>query len=329
MISNHKDAVILKCNVDGSKDLLQYEWFRNSEKLNTGVQNIHFDNDKLIIRNPSSFDNGLYRCIATNNAGRVMSKKGYTLKLIDTTINNNNELNNNYNRQMITGCIPRNFLKKNSNKNQIQNNDNDNNKSKQFLCRGKRGGDRTLNTNSAIIHSLSSNPSGINNNGINIVKHPIKTIAKENDHVELTCKYSNIPNKYKSLSILLRWRKDGKILRQLELGSGTTTTVEPNMEVMLREDSRISINRQNGSLIFSSVIGSDSGVYDCQILIDGQSNSIISSESAELIVIEQLKFAPQPTSKNLELGTVGKIHCKAQGTPQPQVKWIKVSKIWF
>lgn len=37
--------------------------------------------------------------------------------------------------------------------------------------------------------------------------------------------------------------------------------------------------------------------------------------------LENLKFAPQPTSKNLELGTVGKVHCRAQGTPNPQIKW--------
>lgn len=47
----------------------------------------------------------------------------------------------------------------------------------------------------------------------------------------------------------------------------------------------------------------------------------------ELKIIEQLKFVPQPTSKHLELGQIGKVHCKVQGTPTPQVKWIKVNLI--
>lgn len=34
-----------------------------------------------------------------------------------------------------------------------------------------------------------------------------------------------------------------------------------------------------------------------------------------------MKFNPKPTSRNLELGTLAKVHCRANGTPMPVVKW--------
>lgn len=44
----------------------------------------------------------------------------------------------------------------------------------------------------------------------------------------------------------------------------------------------------------------------------------------ELNIIEKLKFTPPPTSKGLEIGGIGKIHCKVQGTPTPQIHWTLV-----
>lgn len=86
---------------------------------------------------------------------------------------------------------------------------------------------------------------------------------------------------------------------------------------------RISINRKNGSLSFVAVVSSDHGIYECNTF--HENDSPISSRKTNLTVIETLKFAPPPTSKNLELGTLGKVHCKVQGSPTPQVKWTKVS----
>lgn len=86
---------------------------------------------------------------------------------------------------------------------------------------------------------------------------------------------------------------------------------------------RVLSNTKNGSLTFSPVLSTDSGSYECLVFND--QNVQTSSRKSELKVIEQLKFAPQPTSKNLELGTVAKVHCKVQGTPTPIVKWTKAS----
>lgn len=91
---------------------------------------------------------------------------------------------------------------------------------------------------------------------------------------------------------------------------------------------RITINRKNGSLSIASVISSDHGIYECHTLLHDD-DAPISSRKTNLTVIETLKFAPQPTSKNLEMGTVSKVHCKVQGSPTPQVKWTKVRQFSF
>lgn len=45
------------------------------------------------------------------------------------------------------------------------------------------------------------------------------------------------------------------------------------------------------------------------------------------MLLEILKFSPPPVSKKLELGTLAKVHCKAQGTPPPIVHWEKEGNV--
>ncbi|XP_068146775.1 tyrosine-protein kinase-like otk [Drosophila tropicalis] len=161
---------------------------------------------------------------------------------------------------------------------------------------------------------------------VSITKGPSSLITlKEQSSLHLPCVYQ-LPQLYRqSNSVILRWRKDNKTLRQLELGQAASTTSEPQLETMLREDGRIIMNKENGSLQFSSILASDAGQYQCQLVIEGELAA--SSSSGTLEVIEQLKFMPQPTSKNLELGSLSKVHCKAQGTPTPQVKWMRETQL--
>lgn len=64
-----------------------------------------------------------------------------------------------------------------------------------------------------------------------------------------------------------------------------------------------------------------------QCTIHRNGNGLQSVQLTDLTVIEKLKFAPPPTSKGLEIGSVGKIHCKVQGTPTPHTWWsVKVSQ---
>ncbi|KAH8420969.1 hypothetical protein KR222_000171, partial [Zaprionus bogoriensis] len=151
---------------------------------------------------------------------------------------------------------------------------------------------------------------------------PAQLSVKEQSALQLPCSYRLPDDDGGEQRVTLRWRKDGKTLRQLELGAGSGTTSEPQLvETMLREDARLTLERHNGTLHIASVLASDAGQYQCELLVAG--STAISSGIATLEVIEQLKFVPQPTSKNLELGSVGKVHCKAQGTPPPQVKWMR------
>ncbi|EDW74566.1 uncharacterized protein Dwil_GK21982 [Drosophila willistoni] len=161
---------------------------------------------------------------------------------------------------------------------------------------------------------------------VSITKGPSSLITlKEQSSLQLPCVYQ-LPQLYRqSNSVILRWRKDNKTLRQLELGQAASTTSEPQLETMLREDGRIIMNKENGSLQFSSILASDAGQYQCQLVIEGELAA--SSSTGTLEVIEQLKFMPQPTSKNLELGSLSKVHCKAQGTPTPQVKWMRETQL--
>lgn len=71
----------------------------------------------------------------------------------------------------------------------------------------------------------------------------------------------------------------------------------------------------------TAVFASDTGLYECHIYNEHEAQ--IGHKRSALRVIEQLRFVPQPTSKNVEKGTVAKVHCKVQGTPTPSVKWTK------
>lgn len=38
---------------------------------------------------------------------------------------------------------------------------------------------------------------------------------------------------------------------------------------------------------------------------------------------EKLKFTPQPVNKKMELGSISKVNCKAQGSEPPTIHWLK------
>lgn len=147
-------------------------------------------------------------------------------------------------------------------------------------------------------------------------------------------KKKNLPD------LTIRWRKDGKFFRETNFNKqqqqqhSSTTTINPSefdsltggettTGGLMRDEPRIFVVGKNGSLVFTTVGTSDAGEYDCQLMSSGK--EIATSNKSEFRVVETLKFAPQPTSKTLELGSVGKVHCKAHGTPSPVIKWIQVS----
>lgn len=119
--------------------------------------------------------------------------------------------------------------------------------------------------------------------------------------------------KSSSSGLKVNWTKDGKYFRQVELGAEG----DDGMEGM----SRISVSKKNGSLIIASTIIGDIGSYECKVFDD---TTTLSVHATKLDITEVLKFVPRPTSKHIELGSTGKIHCKAQGTPTPTIRWTKV-----
>lgn len=297
LLASNCNELLLKCHVEGvsGDEPLRIEWYRDNAKLSSW-QNVELQQHRLLVRKPSSWDDGLYRCIASNAAARVMTKKGYV-----------------YQHKAAAGafdaaskCLPR--LKKNQQMPESW-------AQQIFLCRGKRGG--------ALKQSQPPSPEGLR-----IVQGPsAHLIIKEGDAAALSCLYE-LPAELQNQRVQLRWRKDGKVLRHVELGGAALLPGQSGLDygkeqALLREDGRLVLHKPNGTLSFSSIIASDAGQYMCQLQLDG--HVAVSSTPGTLEVIEQLKFMPQPTSKNLELGTLGRLHCKAQGTPTPQVQWLRVS----
>uniref|UniRef100_A0AAR5QBM0 Tyrosine-protein kinase-like otk n=1 Tax=Dendroctonus ponderosae TaxID=77166 RepID=A0AAR5QBM0_DENPD len=85
---------------------------------------------------------------------------------------------------------------------------------------------------------------------------------------------------------------------------------------------RIRVFRNNGTLIILSTQTSDRGEYVCEVITEGVQRTAL-SKPATISVIEKLRFVPAPVNKKLELDSVAKIHCKAQGTPPPIIRWEK------
>lgn len=101
----------------------------------------------------------------------------------------------------------------------------------------------------------------------------------------------------------IKWRKGGKVIKN-------------EMDAQ-----RIKMFKHNGTLLIYGTSASDRGEYICEVSTVGFPP--IYSKPATISVIETLRFVPPPVSKKLELGTVAKVHCKAQGTPPPIVHWEK------
>lgn len=83
------------------------------------------------------------------------------------------------------------------------------------------------------------------------------------------------------------------------------------------------MDKDNGNLHIYRSAMSDDGIYRCQ-LVDPETRAVIQKGATyEVAVRYKLKFTPTPSSKKLELSMPGKVHCKAQGMPWPEVKWFR------
>lgn len=173
------------------------------------------------------------------------------------------------------------------------------------MCRGKRGDDNN------VIRAARN---------IQFVKHPSDVTIHEGHSVILDCMYKTESS---NRNQVIKWRKDGSIFRHLDLSKALFEGPE---KIFGRDNSRILISKENGSLIFNHTQAGDSGIYDCIVTNNDDDGSEVNSNAAKLVIIAKLKFNPKPVGKTLERGSLGKIHCKAQGTPNPKITWIRQDK---
>ncbi|XP_072398621.1 tyrosine-protein kinase-like otk isoform X1 [Diabrotica undecimpunctata] len=133
---------------------------------------------------------------------------------------------------------------------------------------------------------------------------PESVTVDENEKSVLTCEFESSSREH----TVLKWKKDGKTLKH-EYDEGVLS------------HPRIKIFKQNGTLVISNTQASDRGEYVCEVITAGQKP--VFSKPATISVIEQLRFVPAPVNKKMELGSIAKVHCKAQGTPPPIIRWEK------
>ncbi|XP_026469545.1 tyrosine-protein kinase-like otk [Ctenocephalides felis] len=134
----------------------------------------------------------------------------------------------------------------------------------------------------------------------NITQHPYNVTVDEGHSVRMECKHSGMKHhKHEKHFTKIQWFREGKLLRL--------------------ENGRIMFNESDGSLTFTQTIPRDKGSYTCEVITQGFLP--VASIPGTLNIKEKLKFSPAPLNKNLELGSMGKIHCKANGTPPPTIVW--------
>lgn len=289
-------ALVLHCRVNGNR-LHEVRWFKNSQQIEASPS-IDIDNDmhRLIIKHPTTNDDGNYNCMARNRVGSVYSDS-YRVEIHTSPTS---AQNSNYFHSTRLYCSHKTAHA--------------NAKPKILLCRHKRS-DVRLHRKRAAAEELNQQPDAHQ-------KSMRKRLSvSENDSITINCDLRHSDRKVGQFV----WKKDGKLFRQSNVNdlSGDLANMNPISEnSLLRDDGRVSMNSKNGSLTIANTIPSDAGIYECLIFKSG--DSIFSMQTTELSIIEKLKFSPLPTSKGLEIGKLGKVHCKVQGTPIPQVHWQKV-----
>ncbi|XP_063220526.1 inactive tyrosine-protein kinase 7-like [Bacillus rossius redtenbacheri] len=133
-----------------------------------------------------------------------------------------------------------------------------------------------------------------------VVQGPASVAAEEGQAVTLGCRHEAMPPPVTTVS----WLKDGR-----------PVGAQPGRVVV----------HTNGSLSIADVQLDDRGNYTCLVATAGFPPA--RSRPAAVHVKEKLKFSPRPVNKKLELGSIAKVYCKAQGSTTPVIKWVKWVKV--
>lgn len=301
----HRSNIVLACNVNGNH-IQQIRWFKNDIELLPFANRIEFDSHKLILKHPSRETDGNYRCTARNRIGTIRSDL-YRLEIANDVEGAENA--NTIQRHIGFKCAHHPHRKLTG-----EPIDHANKIASTLLCRGKRSGD--------IVRQPADEMLPI------ALRQTARQLQRvyENHRAILDCDLKNVDKDRDN--VLVKWKRDGKLIRQVELNGASSDVANTNImeNPLLRSDERILLNNRNGSLIIASTLPNDAGIYECSVYKNV--DSLVGQQSIELAVIEELRFSPKPTSKQMEMGNAGKLHCKVQGTPAPQVRWIKVISIY-
>lgn len=295
----HRSNIVLACNVNGNH-IQQIRWFKNDVELMPLIDLVEFEAHKLILKNPDHNADGNYRCWARNQIGTIRSD------LYRLEVDSDNMALSANRRHYGFKCAHHPHKKSDADvivhANKV---------ATTLLCRGKRSGVAIKrNADQPIPDAIKQG-----------VRRQLST--HENRQAVLNCDLKHVDKD--GDNVLVKWNRDGKLIRQMTLNGPASDVADTNImeNPMLRSDEHISLNNKNGSLTIASTVPSDAGIYDC--FVYKNSDHPITVQSTELTIIEELRFSPKPTSAPLEIGSVGKLRCKVQGTPTPQVRWIKVT----
>lgn len=101
-----------------------------------------------------------------------------------------------------------------------------------------------------------------------------KISVAENNAATINCDVNRLERKTNQISV--RWKKDGKLMRQLMLNDNANNDMS-NMNPMENRmlDGRIIVDSKNGSMTITSVIPSDSGIYEVSCLLRNGSYQMI------------------------------------------------------
>lgn len=186
----------------------------------------------LIIRHPTQNDNGYYKCVARNRFGAIESHPLH----IEIHSNNHNLYHSTWMCELKTG--------------------DDNHMEKLLLCHFKRNGR---------LHRKRSASDG-GSQLFQTSKRKKITVAEDNS-ATINCDVTRLGGKAKEVAV--RWKKDGKLIRQSMLNEANSDMSTPNpMEnPLFRDDGRINMDSKNGSITITSAIPSDSGIYEVFFLL--------------------------------------------------------------
>lgn len=181
-------------------------------------------NGLLVIHHPIQNDNGYYKCMARNKIGVVVSEP----YLVEIHANAHNSIHSTmYCEAKIAGT---------------------NHNEKSLVCRHKRTVRFHRKRSTSEVGSQLSQTS--KRKKINVAEDNSATI--------------NCDGNRKGNQVSVRWKKDGKLIRQTVLNEpdNDSSNSNPMENPLFRDDGRITIHPKNGSITIASAMPSDAGLYE-------------------------------------------------------------------